>query len=151
MSGEDGLVARQRAAEYVDDLVGSDTYEIAAPTGGRWIRKAYLLLDHYDIPAQLLAKRFFFEVLINPRKAIFVRPQELHALPEDLAQEVPDDDAYLFQTALAANARKIVTTDLRLIDRVRTGEPHGIRLIVPEDFFPIPEPLQEPHADIGNS
>jgi predicted nucleic acid-binding protein len=56
-------------------------------------------------------------------------------LPTDLAAQVPADDIYLFQTALAGGATLIVTSDGRLIAMVTNAHHHGIQMRPRDEFI----------------
>jgi predicted nucleic acid-binding protein len=52
-----------------------------------------------------------------------------------LAEQVPPDDTYLFQTALAGGAETIITTDGRLVEAVTRANDYGIQLVRRDDHY----------------
>jgi hypothetical protein len=100
-----------------------------------WMAKALQLMTDETAAVRILSKFLHLAILIDPLKCRFIEPDEIQPLPEDLAQEVPMDDVYLFQTALAGNAEFIVTSDRRLIDRVASAANRGIQLVHRDDFL----------------
>ncbi len=76
-----------------------------------WTQKAWALWREHDTRVQILSKLLYLGILIDPLKCRYLQPNEIRPLPDDLADQVPSDDAYLFQTALASGATIIVTTD----------------------------------------
>ncbi len=97
--------------------------------------KAFRLMKVETPTVRILSQILHLAILIDPLKCRFLEPEEIQPLPEELAMEVPTDDVYLFQAALAGHAEIIVTSDLRLIGRVTSASRFGIRLMGKEEFL----------------
>ena len=132
--GDNGLPAQQRVESFLETL-RSGTARIIVIKGSKWDIKAWGLWNYTDTNVRLLSKLLYLGVLIDPLKCQYLNPDQVQALPQDLAEQVPLDDVYLFQTALAGGAQRIITTDGRLINLVSRATQHGIQLIARDVFY----------------
>jgi hypothetical protein len=131
--GDNGLEAQDRAELFLEALLkGRD--QIVVLRESRWTQKAWSLWKERDARVQLLSKLLYLGILIDLLKCWYLNPDEVGPLPADLAEQVPADDVYLFQAALAGGARTIVTTDERLIEMVGAAHHHGIQIRVRDEF-----------------
>jgi hypothetical protein len=134
LAGENGLVAQRESASFLQFFRdGAET--IAVLRGSPWMDKAFWLTRIEKSDVRILSKFLHLAILIDPSKCRFVEPEEVEPLPDDLAKDVPVDDVYLFQTALAGQAGIIVTSDLRLIQRVTSAPDRGIQLVWRNDYL----------------
>ena len=132
--GDNGLIPQRRVEVFLEALRrGSD--QIVVPQETRWTDKAWQLWEERDVRIQVLSKLLYLGILIDPLKCRRLNPDQLEPLPNDLAGQVPGDDVYLFQAALAGGAGIIVTTDQRLIDMVTNAGQHGIQLRLRDAFY----------------
>jgi len=132
--GENGLVAQSQSAELLQAFQrGPDAIVVLRES--RWMDKAYALMTVSATPVRILSQFLRLAILLDPAKCHFVEQDAIQPLPPELAQQVPDDDAYLFQTALAGGADVIVTADTRLVERVTNAHERGIRLRLREEFI----------------
>lgn len=87
-------------------------------------------------PVRILSKFLHLSILQDSLKCRYVEAEEIQPLPWDLAEQIPNDDAYLFQTALAVVAPIIVTSDVRLIERVATlARERGVQMRQRDEFL----------------
>lgn len=134
IDGSNQQPAQERAEDFLESLIrGQD--QIVVLAGTRWTEKAWQLWKSNDTKVQILSKLLYFGVLLDPRKCTYLSADEVEDLPPELAKQVPADDGYLFQTALAGQANTIVTTDMRLIDTVKKAVQYGIELVDRDDFY----------------
>lgn len=131
--GDNGVPAQVRVEAFLEALKnGAD--HIVVVSGSRWTSKAWDLWKEHDTNIQLLSKLLYLSILVDARRCRYLRPDEVHPLPPDLASQVPDDDAYLFQAAVSAGAAVIVTTDERLIATVTNAHLHNIKMRQRDEF-----------------
>jgi len=134
IDGSNGLQAQQRVELFLDTFRNGND-KIVVLRDSSWTHKAWQLWTHNDVRVQILSKLLYLGILIDPLKRTFLNPEEVQPLPPGLAAQVPDDDAYLFQTAIAGGARIIVTTDGRLIEMVTNANDFGIELRLRDEFY----------------
>jgi len=132
--GTNGPEAQERAEHFLEAL-GNGTHQIVVLRESPWTNKAWQLWKHDNVRVQILSKLLYLGVLVDPLKCRYLNAEQIQAIPDDLAEQVPGDDVYLFRTALASGAGTIVTTDGRLIDAVSAANQHDIRLITRDDFY----------------
>jgi hypothetical protein len=133
MRGENGARFQLNAEFFLKALInGPDLIVVLKPS--KWTWKIYELWKISDVRVQLLSKLFYFGLILDPQKCVFVDADQAAPLPEDLANEVPADDAYLFQAALAGAAHTIVTSDQRLIAKVQSADRHHLDLRPRDEF-----------------
>lgn len=134
MRGDNGPLAQQRVEVFLQTLTAG-TDKIVVLRASKWDDKVWGLWKSADVRVQVLSKLLYLGILIDPLKRVYLDPEQVAPLPADLAAQVPADDAYLFQAAIAGDAETIVTTDGRLIQAVPTAERYGIRLVTRDDFY----------------
>jgi hypothetical protein len=127
IKGENGLHFQELAEMFLQAFIDGPG-QIIVLRESKWTGKAWQLWDERDTRIHVLSKLLFLGILIDPLKCRYLNPHEIMPLPTDLAAQVPDDDVYLFQTALAGGASLIVTSDGRLIATVTNAHRHGIQL-----------------------
>ena len=118
LRGHNGPAAQAESAVFLSAFQrGTDYIVVLRPSP--WTLKAYDLMTVSVPPVYILSKLLHLGILQDALKCRYVEVADIQPLPADLAH-VPQDDAYLFQTALAASGPvpAIVTTDTRLIARV---------------------------------
>src|SRR5208282_4258397 len=71
--------------------------------GSPWSNKAFDIMKIGSPPVRILSQLLHLGILRDPLKCRYVEEHEVSPLPPVLAEQVPNDDAYLFQTALAVN------------------------------------------------
>lgn len=134
IKGANGPLAQERVGLFLEALRDGDN-RVVALRESKWDAKVWQLWKENDTRVQLLSKLLFLGILIDPLKCRYLRPDEVQPLPDALAAQVPSDDAYLFETALAGGAHKIITTDGRLIEAVTSANDHGIELAPRDDYY----------------
>jgi hypothetical protein len=127
LAGENGINAQSESASFLQSLHASSE-TIVVLRGSPWMTKAFNLMKANSPAVRILSQFLNLAILKNASKCRFIEQSEIQPLPNDLAAEVPADDIYLFQTAIAGNAEVIVTSDLRLIDQVKCAANLAIRL-----------------------
>jgi hypothetical protein len=145
LRGDNGPVAQIESAKFLSAFQqGTDYIVVMRPS--QWTRKAYELMTVSTPPVRILSQLLHLGILQDALKCRYMEAADSGPLPSDLAEHVPDDDVYLFQTALTANTTNIVTTDTRLIERAATAAlERGIRMQVRREF------LAEYHTVITSS
>jgi hypothetical protein len=133
IKGDNGPRAQECSESFLEALIAGP-YQIVVLRNSKWTEKAWALWKQNDARVQVLSKLLYLGILVDSRKCIYLNHDEVQPLPESLAAQVPADDVYLFQSAIATGARTIVTTDQRLIDMVTTAADHGIRLRLRDDY-----------------
>lgn len=134
IDGSNGLQAQQRVELFLDTFRNGND-KIVVLRESPWTHKAWQLWTHNDVRVQILSKLLYLGILIDPLKRTYLNPEEVQPLPPGLAAQVPGDDAYLFQTAIAGGARIIVTTDGGLIEMVTNANDFGIELRLRDEFY----------------
>jgi len=134
LMGENGVNDQQEAQAFLVKLTRECDY-IVVLRGSRWTAKAYLLMKQASPTIRILSQFLHLAILRDPNKCHYLEPDEIQPLPYDLANEVPDGDAYLFQTALARDVRMVVTTDEKLLQRVTSAARRGITLRLRKEFL----------------
>jgi hypothetical protein len=134
LGGENGREAQERAYEFLLALRDGDDC-IAALRPSRWMDKAYALMKVTSPEIRILSKLLHLGILLDSAKCLYVEADNLDDLPVPLAEEVPGDDAYLFQTALAIGAKVIVTSDKRLIGLAGSAPEFDIQLRLRDEFI----------------
>jgi predicted nucleic acid-binding protein len=90
------------------------------------MRKAFQLQRVARPEIRILSKLLHNKILADPFKSRFIEGHEIGTLPSNLLEQVPQDDAYLFQAALAGSARTVVTTDTALLGLNSTAVVHEL-------------------------
>jgi hypothetical protein len=134
MKGANGPLAQERAGLFLEALRDGNN-RIVVLRESKWDTKVWQLWKENDTRVQILSKLLFLGTLIDPLKCRYLRPDEVQHLPNSLAAQVPPDDVYLFETALAGGANKIITTDGRLIKAVTSANDYGIELVQRDDYY----------------
>jgi hypothetical protein len=134
IKGDNGLLAQQRAGFFLEAIRGGNN-RIIVLRESKWEAKVWQLWKENDTRIQLLSKLLFLSILIDPLKCRHLRPDEVQPLPANLAGQVPPDDTYLFQAALAEGAKTIITTDGRLIKAVTSANDYGIQLVPRDNYY----------------
>jgi hypothetical protein len=134
IDGTNGLAYQQRVENFLEAFRNGND-KIVVLLGSKWTYKAWQLWKSNDVRVQILSKLLYLGILIDPLKRIYLNAEDVQPLPAPLAQQVPDDDVYLFQSAIAGGARIIVTTDGRLIAIVTEASNFEIELRLREDFY----------------
>lgn len=128
------MPAQERVEVFLETLRrGGDTIIVLRES--KWEAKTWQLWNETDTRVQLLSKLLFLGILIDPLKCEYLRKDEVQPLPIPLSEQVPDDDVYLFQAALAGQAQTIITSDERLIQAVTRAQNYGIRLVKRDDHY----------------
>lgn len=125
--------AQERVEEFLEAFIRRED-QIVVLRESRWTHKAWQLWKSNDAKVQILSKLLYFGVLLDTRKCRYLNADEVEGLPAELAEQVPEDDVYLFQTAIAGQASAIVTSDERLIARVTRTRQYGIELVERDNF-----------------
>ena len=134
INGANGLRAQERVGHFLE-VFRDRGDRIVVLRHSAWAHKAWQLWKEQDVRVQILSKLLYLGILIDPLKCIYLNPDDVQALPNDLAEQISADDAYLFETALAGNATMIVTTDTRLMNIATNSKRYGIELRFRDDFY----------------
>jgi len=135
LRGENGSLAQRQSAEFLQ-LFQRSADHIVVLRRSPWTTKAFNLMTVSTPPVRILSKFLHLSILQDSLKCRYVEAEEIQPLPWDLAEQIPNDDAYLFQTALAVVAPIIVTSDVRLIERVATlARERGVQMRQRDEFL----------------
>jgi len=135
LRGDNGVPRQLEAAEFLTSFVHT-TEQIAVARPSPWTRKAFQLMTISAPPVRIFSQILHLAILQDPLRCQYLEADSLVPVPQDLAEVVPNDDIYLFRTALTANAGKIVTSDERLIATAGTAAlANGISLELRDDFL----------------
>lgn len=134
IDGGNGPNSQKRVGLFLEAFLrGSD--QLVVLRESPWMRKAWQLWNHQDVAVQLLSKLLYVGILIDSAKCRHLGTHEVADLPPALAEQVPPEDVYLFQAALAGNATSVITTDERLISRVTNAAKFRIELILRDKWY----------------
>jgi len=134
IDGSNGWQAQKRVEIFLEWLRDGDD-QIIILRESRWTDKAWRLWTYNDVRVAILSKLLYLGIMVDPLKAIYLNPEDVQPLPASLAEQVPCDDVYLFQAAIAGGGRIIVTTDGRLVDMVTNACDSGIELCSRDKFY----------------
>ena len=109
--GENGKEALRQTATFLNAFRASND-KLVLPRESRWTQKAYRLMTQTDARLRNTANQFRALVYDSDR-VVDVRMQE-GGVPEELADALPAEDAYLVEAYMAAGADVLVTTDEKL-------------------------------------
>ena len=114
--GENGPQKYEVTADFLKRLFQSDDW-ITLPHEQRWRSKAFQLMTS-TTPRLRQISQLFHRLLRDSDRCIIVNPDDIPAAPEGEYDWVPEEDVYLIEAYVAANADLLVTTDETLFDRV---------------------------------
>ena len=117
--GENGEEEQRLTAAFLNAFHASSD-KLVWPRGGLWAQKAYRLMRRSDVHLRNTAKQFH-SLIRNPDRAVRVGTQS-GAVPEELADRVPPEDAYLVEAYMVAGADVLVTTDRELYEALVDSE-----------------------------
>ena len=132
LRGDNGRGAQEESFEFLQALRISPE-RIAVLRGTPWLIKAYRLMKHSDPFVQSLGKFINQAFLLDLEKCLSLSEFDIVPLPEGLREVDLKNDRYLFEIYYTARADVIVTTDERLIEKVRMIE--GLQLALRNDFL----------------
>jgi len=84
---------------------------------------------NWEPASRRIAKYFFASFMVNSSKFHRLDPSTINQLPDDLRQQIPNDDIYLVETAMNTEAKFILTTDGRLKERLSGWKDLNIQLV----------------------
>jgi hypothetical protein len=134
LRGDNGPERQLAAGTYMQALKQKRD-QIVVLRGSRWTQKAFELMAVSSPQVRILSQRLHLAILRDSDRCRYIETTQIEPLPTDLADEVPMDDVYLFQTAQAAGETLLVTSDGRLIDRVKSAVNRGIHLRARDEFL----------------
>lgn len=114
--GENGQDRFKETAEFVVKLSRSDD-KLVMPVEQRWKSKAYQLMNS-TMPELRPLSQLFHRILRDSDRCIIVNPDDIPVTPEGIYDWAPEEDVYLIEAYVAANADLLVTTDETLFDKV---------------------------------
>jgi hypothetical protein len=134
IKGENGPHAQRRIQMFLEAFRKSP-FRMVVMRDSPWSSKAKRIMKEADAKVQVMSKFLHLAILIDPEKCTYLEADNVGPLPPELAEQIPADDAYLFQTALDGDASTIVTTDIRLVGVAASAGQFGIRIQLRDDFF----------------
>ncbi|MYC36686.1 MAG: hypothetical protein F4X66_07200 [Chloroflexi bacterium] len=114
--GENGREAHETTADFLKKLFHSDDW-IVMPYERRWRGKAYQLMNS-TMPELRPLSQLFHRLLRDSRRCIIVNLDDIPVTPEGTYDWAPEEDVYLIEAYVAANADLLVTTDETLFNKV---------------------------------
>jgi hypothetical protein len=82
---------------------------------------------------RIVAKYFFNNFFMNSEKYFRIDESEPPEMPENIARLVPEDDVYLIRTALKTEEKLVLTSDLRL--REKLSKISDIKILLVDEFL----------------
>ena len=110
--GENGDLSQRETALFLRAFVQSDD-SLVVPNEVRWSSKANRLMEFTDTRRRLISK-VFRSLYDDSERALRVRPGDATDIPGELLAQLPEEDVYLVEAYLSANADVLVTTDVDL-------------------------------------
>ena len=117
--GENGEELQRQTATFLNAFHASRD-KLVWPGEHRWTQKAYRLMTQADARLRNTANQFR-TLVYNSDRVVDVRKQE-GDVPEELADALPAEDAYLAEAYVTANADVLVTTDRELYEALVDSE-----------------------------
>ena len=117
--GENGVDTRREAAAFLNAFYSSSD-QLVLPSEPRWMRKAYQLMTLTN-PMLRYSSKQFQSILRDSERTIDSRNLDEVDIPQELLDQVPDEDEYLVSAYLSAGA-ELITTDRGLFDSVADSE-----------------------------
>jgi len=132
LGGDNGQQLQTESFGFLQALIQKPD-RIAVLIGSPWVVKAYRLMKHHHPLVLQIGKLLHLSVLLDNDKCLQLTSLDLAPLPDELNVLDLKNDKYLFDLYYSANADLIVTSDMRLIDKVKHVE--GVRLVLRDDFL----------------
>lgn len=115
--GENGLPAQQESFRIIEKLSVSDD-QIVIIEGSAFDQKGWNLCKSPNMIVQRIAAVYVANVRLNPDRCQILKPDEVDALPNELASAIKPDDRYLVQAQRSVSGAILVTTDNPLREAV---------------------------------
>jgi hypothetical protein len=110
LSGVNGKKRQLESFTFLDKLaISEDT--IVTIEGSAFDRKAWSLCKDPDPLVQRIAAFYVGRIRQNSDRCRILHPEDVRALPNDLASRVKNDDHYLIEAQLSVPDATVVTTD----------------------------------------
>lgn len=129
--GEDGETKREKALIFVNRLY-SYKGSILMLEDSPFDNKIKLLTKNTDVRIREISKMLFIGILLDSKKTVRVSEKELKPLSKRLLKIIPDDDQYLIRLFLYKKNSCIITSDTRLVGRLRNEK--YIKIMLHDDF-----------------
>ena len=117
--GENSVDSQHETTLFLDAFHSSSD-RLVLPSEPRWIRKAYQLMTQTS-PILVQISKQFQSLLQDSERTIDSRSLDEVDIPQELLDQVPDEDEYLVSAYLSAGADLLVTTDRGLYDEVTSN------------------------------
>ncbi len=131
LSGGNGPLAQKEAFGVIEKLPASD-HQIVIIQGTSFDQKAWGMCKSPNMIVQRIAAAYVANVRQNPDRCQILKPDELAAMPNELASTIKLDDHYLVQAQLSVTGAVLVTTDEPLRNVVREA---GLSCLSREEFL----------------
>lgn len=133
--GENGIQAQRETGLFVLALVESED-RIVVLRPSPWTAKAYHLMKATGPLERIFSKLLHLQVLQDSERCNYLQESEVPVLPVEIEKDVPPDDLYLFRTLMGGNAKTLITTDTKLLERMSpVVQAHGIEILLRDQFL----------------
>ena len=133
LSGSNGPLAQREAFSVIEKLPASD-HRILLVEGSPFDQKAWNLCKSTDPIVQRIAGAYVANVRQNFDRCQILKPEEIDALPDELASAIKPDDQYLVQAQRSVSGAILVTTDNPLREALGKA---GLSCLSREEFLRI--------------
>jgi len=130
-SGQNGQPSQRQAYEVIAKLGVSD-HSIVIIERSPFDQKAWNICKSTDTIVQAIARAYVVSLRQNFDRCLILKPEQLAAMPDDLAAAINPDDRYLVEAQLTVAGAVLVTTDERLCEAVRAA---GLSCLSREEFL----------------
>jgi len=131
--GENEVDAQKSAQDVLKKVVVKHD-RIAFMLGTSWTKKTWDLMKKAKDDKTRSASKLLQAILYNPEITRIVHLKNAQPIPQPLADQIPPDDLYLFQTYFAANVDALITTDRKLLKTIDAIQDANVVIRLKQDF-----------------
>lgn len=121
LAGDNGRVAQRSSAELLIGLV-QGPFQLCIMHETAWTAKAFSLMRHTNEPVRSLSKLLQNRLLLDSSKVLWASIRPLGDEESSIVRQCPEEDRYLVETYLLADANLLVTDDSGIVEAYR-GHP----------------------------
>lgn len=131
LSGENSDKTQKETFEFIQAIFDKCD-RIVTVKGSKFNQKAFDLCKHTDVKRREIVKYYRDKFLFNSKKSVNLEESSLKSVPEHISKVTKEDDYYLIQAYLTAEASVIVTTD----NPLKTAVNNDINCQLRNEFVP---------------
>jgi len=127
---------KARVAYYFLEKVFKKCDRFVTLKNGKLDKKVFWLSKQsgeWEPKRRIVAKYFFNYFFMNSEKFFRMDESETPEMPENIARLTPEDDIYLIRTALKTEEKLVLTSDVRL--REKLSEISDIKILLVNEFL----------------